>query len=480
MQDRTAKARRREEALLEDLREGRPMPPRAGLSLVWLLSLPTILAELSAILMEYIDAAMVGRIGAEGAAAIGLVASSTWLFWGVLRAASTGFSVLVAQEIGARRFRSARSILAQGLAASTAVAAAAGFAGAAIAPALPRWLGGSEAIAADATRYFLLYMLALPVLQVPVLCSRMLQAAGDMRTAGAVNVLMCALDVVFNFLFIFPSRTWQVAGLALRVPGLGLGVAGAAAGTVAAEAVAGAVAAWALLARQPLLGLRRGERPRLKRSVLLQAARIGLPVGLESAAMTGAMVAATAIVAPLGTVALAANSFAITAESLCYMPGYGIGSAATTLVGQAIGAGRAALARRFGWICTGVGVAAMSATGALLWVFAPEAMALLTPDPDVQAAGARVLRIEAFAEPFFAASIVAGGALRGAGDTLVPSLLNLASMWGVRIPLAAWLVARHGLAGAWIAMAAELCVRGLLFLGRLGRAEGIWRPRRGG
>ena len=124
MQDRTAKARRREEALLEDLREGRPMPPRAGLSLVWLLSLPTILAELSAILMEYIDAAMVGRIGAEGAAAIGLVASSTWLFWGVLRAASTGFSVLVAQEIGARRFRSARSILAQGLAASTAVAAA--------------------------------------------------------------------------------------------------------------------------------------------------------------------------------------------------------------------------------------------------------------------------------------------------------------------------------------------------------------------
>ena len=237
MQDRTAKARRREEALLEDLRVGRPMPPRAGLSLVWLLSLPTILAELSAILMEYIDAAMVGRIGAEGAAAIGLVASSTWLFWGVLRAASTGFSVLVAQEIGARRFRSARSILAQGLAASTAVAAAAGLAGAAIAPALPRWLGGSEAIAADATRYFLLYMLALPVLQVPVLCSRMLQAAGDMRTAGAVNVLMCALDVVFNFLFIFPSRTWQVAGLALRVPGLGLGVAGAAAGTVAAEAV---------------------------------------------------------------------------------------------------------------------------------------------------------------------------------------------------------------------------------------------------
>ncbi|MBQ3809599.1 MAG: multidrug transporter, partial [Kiritimatiellae bacterium] len=72
----------------------------------------------------------------------------------------------------------------------------------------------------------------------------------------------------------------------------------------------------------------------------------------------------------------------------------------------------------------------------------------------------------------FAASIVAGGALRGAGDTLVPSLLNLASMWGLRIPLAAWLVARHGLAGAWIAMAVELCARGLLFLARLAGFDG--------
>ncbi|MBQ7251858.1 MAG: MATE family efflux transporter, partial [Kiritimatiellae bacterium] len=136
------------------------------------------------------------------------------------------------------------------------------------------------------------------------------------------------------------------------------------------------------------------------------------------------------------------------------------------------GAARAALARSLAWICTGLGIATMTATGALLLLFAPEAMAILTPDPAVQAAGVRVLRIEAFAEPLFAASIVAGGALRGAGDTLVPSLVNLASMWGVRIPLAAWLVARHGLTGAWIAMAVQLCVRGLLLLARLAGFDG--------
>ena len=476
------RAEKREERLLEDLREGRPLPGRARASLVALLAVPTVLAELSTIAMEYIDAGMVGRIGPSGAAAIGLVASTTWFFWGLLRGATTGFSVIVSQRIGARRFREARAALMQGVAASFALAAVLGAAGAAVAAPLPRWLGGSPDIARDASRYFAAYMLfGLPVTVLHILGARMLQAAGDMRAAGALNVLACALDVAFNFVFIFPTTRFTAFGASFALPGLGLGVLGAALGTVAAEAVVAAALAWALLARHPILGLRRGEPLRFERRVLGEAFRIGLPVAGESAVMTGAMVASTAIVAPLGTVALAANSFAITAESLCYMPGYGVGSAATTLVGQAFGAGRRALARSLAWTCTWTGVAVMTVSGALLFAFAPEAMALLTPDADVCAAGAEVLRIEAFAEPMFAASIVAGGALRGAGDTLVPGVLNALSMWGLRIPLAALLVGRHGLRGAWIAMALELCARGGLLLARLNsrswsRARGAGGP----
>ena len=96
---------------------------------------------------------------------------------------------------------------------------------------------------------------------------------------------------------------------------------------------------------------------------------------------------------------------------------------------------------------------------------------MLTPDPEVRALGAQVLRIEAFAEPLFAVSIVAAGALRGAGDTLVPSILNLVSMWGVRITLATLLAPRMGLAGVWLAMCLELCARGILFLIRLLRGR---------
>ena len=113
----------------------------------------------------------------------------------------------------------------------------------------------------------------------------------------------------------------------------------------------------------------------------------------------------------------------------------------------------------------------MTCTGILMYIAAPWIFSMLTPDEGVRTLGAEVLRIEAFAEPLFAASIVAAGALRGAGDTLVPSVMELGSMWGVRITLAILLVGPFGLHGVWVAMCTELCVRGLLFLIRMYRGK---------
>ena len=183
--------------------------------------------------------------------------------------------------------------------------------------------------------------------------------------------------------------------------------------------------------------------------------------------MCGAQIAQTRIVAPLGTVAIAANSFSVTAESLCYMPGYGIGTAATTLIGQSIGAGRKDMTKRLGWLTTGLGMVVMAVTGTLMYIAAPWMIGMLSPEPAIRALGTRILRIEAFAEPMFGASIVASGVFRGAGDTLVPSCLNFFSMWAIRIPASAILAPRFGLPGVWLAMCVELCVRGILFLIRL-------------
>ena len=149
------------------------------------------------------------------------------------------------------------------------------------------------------------------------------------------------------------------------------------------------------------------------------------------------------------------------------MPGYGISEAATTLVGQSLGAKRKDLMRSFAWISVCLGMAIMALMGILMAVFAPEMMQMVTTDNGVVELGAEVLRIEAWAEPMFAASIVAYGAFVGSGKTLGPSLMNLGSIWIVRLTLALLLAPSMGLQGVWIAMCIELCWRGAAFLFRL-------------
>ena len=163
-----------------------------------------------------------------------------------------------------------------------------------------------------------------------------------------------------------------------------------------------------------------------------------------------------------------------------YMPGYGISAAATTLVGQGIGAGKLQLAKNYARLSVMLGAAVMTFTGGLMFLGAPLMFSVLTPDLAIRELGTTVLRIEVFAEPLYAVSIVTAGALRGAGDTLVPSILNLASMWGIRITSAAFLAPRIGLVGVWIAMCGELCVRGILFLIRLMRGKWLARGSVGG
>jgi Na+-driven multidrug efflux pump len=200
---------------------------------------------------------------------------------------------------------------------------------------------------------------------------------------------------------------------------------------------------------------------------LRNALKISAPIAVQNVLMSGAQIVSTLIVAPLGNIAIASNSFAITVESLCYMPGYGIGDAATTLVGQTHGAGRMDLCRNFAHLTVRLGMLVMAFMGLVMYIFAPELMSLLSPIDSICELGTTVLRIEAFAEPFFAAAIITASVCVGAGDTLKPAIINLCSMWFVRLTLAYWLSQSMGLKGVWIAMAIELTFRGGMFLIRL-------------
>ncbi len=437
------------------------------LRLIASLSVPGILAQLSQILMFFIDAAMVGSLGARQSAAIGLVETTTWLFGGLTAAVSMGFSVQVAHAIGANDIGRARRVLRQALVCALTFAAVMMCVAVAVSSQLPAWLGGQPELHREASQYFLVFAFAIPFFQLQSLSSSMLKCSGNMKTPSMLNVLMCLMDVVFNYFFIFI---------------LHLGVMGAAIGTLLATILTATAMFWFLAVRSDMLGLRCDTGHYLQRSLpwygfrpqadtVRTAFRIGAPMGLQHLLMGSAQIVSTIIVAPLGMVAIAANSFAITVESICYMPGYGIAEAATTLVGQCIGAGQRVLTRAFAYKSVATGIAAMTLMGVLMWVFAPELMSVMTPVAEIRHTGAEVLRIEAWAEPMFAAAIVCNGVFIGAGDTLVPAAMSLVSMWAVRLTTAAWLAPVYGLRGVWMAMAAELTFRGAIFLGRLFRGR---------
>ncbi|MBE6815646.1 MAG: MATE family efflux transporter [Ruminococcaceae bacterium] len=399
--------------------------------------------------MQYIDSAMVGALGANASASIGLVASTTWLFNGIPYAVSAGFSVQVAHSVGAKNTKHTKNVVKHGLITAIIISLLMCVLGLLISKPLPALLGGSEEINRDASIYFITYALMIPFFQINSLSSSYLQCAGDMVTPSILNAVMCVLDVIFNALFI-PQY----------------GVLGAGMGTTLACIVISVFMMAFCYLRNKELSLLKSGKSKFSFNIIKTAFKIGTPVAVQEIAMCGAMVATTMIVAPLGAAAIAANSFAITAESLCYMPGYGIGNAATTLVGRSFGAGDFKTAKRYGNICTAMGGIFMGLTGLIMIFFCPFVFMLLTPVTEVRELATEVLRIGLLSEPLFGVSIVAAGALRGTGDTFVPSIMNLGSIWIVRIGLALLLVKPLGLHGVWIAMAVELCVRGLILLVR--------------
>lgn len=454
--------------LLAKIRSGEQLGLGSQVRLTLLLCGPAILAQLASVLLQFIDASMVGSLGAMPAAAVGLVSTSTWICGGFAMATAQGFSVQVAHLIGSNDFGAARKVVRQGLTSVLIFSLLLTAAAVSVSGVLPRWLGGEEALLDDASAYFLIAALTLPFLQLDFFAAGMLQCSGNMKVPSLLNVMMCVLDVVFNFFLIFPDREIQLLGMQIAVPGAGMGVRGAALGTALAEIITAAAMMYFLLCRSEELGIMHEKGSFIPGKECLRAAvGISSPLWMQNVIMRGAYIASTVIVAPLGPVSIAANSFAITAESFCYMPGYGMADAATTLVGQSVGAGRRELVRSFSRITIGLGTLMMSALALLMYLFAPQIMSLLSPDGEVVALGAKVLRIEAFAEAGYAVSIIAYGAMVGAGSTLVPSGINLTSMWLFRILPAIFLTRMYGLPGYWMAMCVELNIRGLAFLLRI-------------
>lgn len=431
------------------------------LPVLWHLTWPAIIEQLLGMMVSFVDTAMVGSMGSGSTAAVSVVSSSIWLINGILAGIGVGYSVQVANAVGAGDHARARRVIRQGALAVAAVAVVVLAVMEGLSAFLPRWLGADPEVYPLAVRYLRFYSLGLPFSAVLSVFSAIQRCTGDTRTPLILNGLANAVNIVLNFFLIYPTRLWR--GVAIY--GAGLGVSGAAIASAASLAVAGL-----LLLRTVFLNKNRpvslgpDEDYRPDPEIIRTAVRLGVPYIGERMTINLGQILMTAMVAHVGTVALAANHIATTAEGMCYLPAYGVSFAATALVGQAVGARDREDARAYGRLSGGMGFAMCLATGGLLFLLAHPIAAIFTPDRAVIAETAKVLRIVAFSEPFFAVSIVMSGALRGARDVRFPMFVALGCMWGIRAVLAPILIFGFGwgLEAVWTAMALDLTVRGVL------------------
>ena len=447
---------------------------REALKTIVLLAWPTVLEQILQTAVSYVDSAMVGRIGARATAAIGVTATVNWLINGLVYALGIGFLAYISREIGAKREENARRAAAQ----ATLIALITGIAFTVLALSLsnriPVWMHADADILQDASRYFFIIYTPMLFRAASIIYGTCLRAAGDTRTPLYVNLLVNAVNIVLNFLLIYPARRLTVFGLSLTIPGAGLGVTGAAIASAISFAVGGIGMTLAVM-RHRLLSPR-GLSLRPNGEILRPCLRVALPCALQRFGTSFGYVAFASMINGLGTISTAAHSIANTAESAFYIPGYGMQTAAATLAGNCYGARDKARMKRLSRMLIALEIALMILSGASLFIWAERLMGVFTRDAAVIALGARVLRMVALSEPIYGVAVILEGIFQGVGDTKSAFVFNILGMWGVRI-LGTWIMLRRfggGLTAAWGCMIAHNLLLGALLTARYLR--GRWNP----
>ena len=448
-----------------------------NLSTLWIvlaLAWPTMLEQMLQVTAQYVDSAMVGRLGAEATAAVGATTTINWLVGSSLSALGIGFLAFIAREYGAKRYENAARAVAQSVFAALAAGLAFTAVTLSLSPLIPGWMNADEAIRPMASRYFFIIYLPMVFRAASVIFGTVLRASGDTRTPMKVNLLMNAVNVALNYLLIYPARDLSLLGLTLRVPGAGLGVVGAAIGTAAGFAVGGVTMTVALW-RHPRISPK-GQSLRPDWRIMKPCLKVALPAALQRFGTSFGYVAFASVINSIGTVATAAHSIANTAESAFYIPAYGIQTAAATLSGNASGMKDQAYMKSITRTLLILEPALMAVSGAVLFCLAPRMMAMFTPDEQVIRLGSTVLRMVAVTEPLYGIAVVLEGIFMGVGDTMYAFGCNVLGMWGVRV-LGTVIMVRvlgFGLTAAWGAMIAHNILLCVLFA--IHYKNGKWNP----
>lgn len=432
-------------------------PSRTVIMLAW----PVLLEQLMVSLVGYIDTAMVGSLGKNATAAVGISNPPMFLINGIIMALGIGFTAHIARAAGAQDTERAKRLMRQALLAVAAIGIPLSIAYFLLARQIPAWMQAGPEILDMAAAYNRIVAAALMFRTLTMILTALFRGCGDTRTPMYINIAINIINVAGNFLLIFPTRELSVLGLEITMPGAGWGVAGAAAATSGS----GIVGALALLGvtffkKGPMqLPIKGDYRPDW--TVLRSVLRVSLPTALENITMSSASILTTRTIASLGTASVAAHQLALTGESISFMPAFAFGAAATTLAGQALGAAKPELAERYVKTTVKIAAAVMLICGLLLFIFSARVLRIFTPDEDVIAIGTNCLRLSALIQIPQAISAILAGGMRGAGDTKWPFIIISLSMWLIRMPviLVSIKLMSAGIIAVYIAMDIDICAR---------------------
>ncbi len=413
------------------------------------LALPATAEQVLAMMVGIVDTYLVGHLGATSLAAVGLAAQWTMLAATLFGAISTGSTALIARLVGARDEDMANQVVRQSMLLGLVIGAATTLLGISLAQPALRLLGAASDVAAMGGSYLRLVSCVFLFSTLTFLGNACLRGAGDTRTPMAIMAVVNVVNIVV---------AWTFINGPFGLPKLG--VLGSALGAASGAVVGGFLVVSTLLRGRGVLRLRLGHL-HLDWSLIRRILNVGLPTGVEQILLRVGFMVFASILSGLGTAAYAANQVAINGWSLSFMPGFGFSVAATTLVGQSLGAQRPDLAERRGMTTYWMGALTMTAIGLAFLFFPREIVSFFTNDPQVIALGTGPLRMAGWLQPISAASMIFSGALRGAGDTRYPMVATGLSIWLVRLPIAYVLahVVGWGLQGAWVGMVADIGVR---------------------
>jgi len=442
--------------------------------MIWTLAWPTMLEQAMQTAVQYIDTAMVGSLGTQATAAVGATSTVNWLVGSTVMALGIGFLSYIAKAFGANDKEAAKRASAQALLCTLVMGTVLTFITCGLSSYVPVWMQVDPSIQSTAALYFFIIYAPMLPRTASMIFGTVLRAAGDTKTPMKIGLLMNLLNIILNYLLIYPAHPLTFASVSIVMPGAGLGVIGAAIASAVSFAIGGILITFVVY-QHPLVSFK-GHSLKPDFAILKPCLKVAFPNMLQRFTTSLGYVVFAAMINSVGDVATAAHTIANTVESAFYIPGYGMQSAAATLAGNAYGAQDSKKMNDLIRMFIPLEIGLMTLSGAVLFMLAPSLMSIFSKSSDVILLGSTVLRMVAVTEPFYGYSIIIEGFMQGVGKTKAPFIYNIIGMWMIRI-VGTFICIRFfhmGLISAWACMIAHNLFLFIMFL--YCHISGTWNP----